>query len=273
MNSWIRYSRIILCNVLYMNYIERAIHISSIDRQKFGVSKPEDFTIKFTPQLHLDPNMQHELALDKISMTYSWHNITQEYQNNKIRYSHEAGSSWNTITFPDGMYSYSDLNDFIHNSMEVDGYKSPDGTYDINLLFILSTYKVVIELSNNFRLDLTVSNFGDLIGFDKKIVTSTEYGSRLPNITNSIDSLHINCDLISDSIVSGVSTNTLFVVATDNLRRSNPFTIEPRRALYNEISSSMISSIRIYVLDSLKRPVDLNGIDWYMNLILRSTSM
>ena len=256
-----------------MNYRERSIHISSIDRQKFGVSKPEDFTIKFTPQLHLDPNMQHELALDKISMTYSWHNITQEYQNNTIRYSHDAGSSWNTITFPDGMYSYSDLNDLIHTSMEVGGYKSPDRTYGINLLFILSTYKFVIELLNNFRLDLTVSNFGDLIGFDKKIVTSTEYGSRLPNITNSIDSLHINCDLISDSIVSGVSTNTLFVVATDNLRRSNPFTIEPRRALYNEISSSIISSIRIYVLDSLKRPVDLNGIDWHMNLILRSTSM
>ena len=150
-----------------MNYTERSIHISSINRQKLGVSKPDDFTIKFSPQLHLDPNMRHELAVDKVSMTYSWHNITQEYQNNTIRYSHDAGSSWNTITFPDGMYSYSDLNDFIHNSMDVDGYKSPDGTYDINLLFILSTYKVVIELSNNFHLDLTVSNFGDLIGFDK----------------------------------------------------------------------------------------------------------
>ena len=143
-----------------MNYTERSIHISSIHRQKFGVSKPQ-------LQLHLDPKMRQELAVDKVSMTYSWHNVTREYQNNTIRYSHDAGSSWNTITIPDGMYSYSDLNDFIHNSMEVDGYKSPDRTYDINLQFILSTYKIVIELSNNFRLDLTVSNFGDLIGFDK----------------------------------------------------------------------------------------------------------
>ena len=146
------------------------------------------------------------------------------------------------------MYSYSGLNDFIHSSVENNSHKDSDGTFGVNLLFILSTYKVVIELSNKFRLDLTASNFGDLIGFDQKIVTSTEYGTRLPNITNSIDSLHINCNLVSDSIVSGVSTNTLFTIPTDNLRRSNPFTIEPRRALYNGMSSSVISSIHIMFL-------------------------
>ena len=117
------------------------------------------------------------------------------------------------------------------------------------------------------------TEFGNLIGFDKKVITSTEYGTRLPNITNSIDALYINSDVVSDIIVSGISTNTPFVIPTDNVKRSNPFTIEPKRALFNRVSSNLISDIRFYIFDSLKRSVNLNGIDWYMNLFLRSTSI
>ena len=28
--------------------------------------------------------MTHEIALDKATMTYSWHNISEQYQNNEI---------------------------------------------------------------------------------------------------------------------------------------------------------------------------------------------
>ena len=49
---------------------ERAIHISSVKREKRGTSIPGDFTIKFNPPLKLDPEMKHKLALDRLSMTY-----------------------------------------------------------------------------------------------------------------------------------------------------------------------------------------------------------
>ena len=63
---------------------ERAIHISSINREKRGTSRPGDFTIKFNPSLKLDPEMKHQLALDRLSMTYSWYNIRSDYGNNKL---------------------------------------------------------------------------------------------------------------------------------------------------------------------------------------------
>ena len=50
---------------------ERAIHISSVDRQKIGQNKAEDFIIKFDSVLKLQNNMTHEIALDKATMTYS----------------------------------------------------------------------------------------------------------------------------------------------------------------------------------------------------------
>ena len=50
---------------------ERAINISSINREKLGRSSPEDFVIKFDPTMHLNTEMHHELAVDRVSMAYS----------------------------------------------------------------------------------------------------------------------------------------------------------------------------------------------------------
>ena len=102
----------------------------------------------------------------------------------------------------------------------------------------------------------------------KKLVTTTEYGTKLPNITNSIDSLNINTTAIK--YINGLNTDTIAVIPIDNLTRSYPFTFEPRRQLYCPVSSNNISEMKIYVSDSLGRPGDFNGIDWFMTLLLRS---
>ena len=132
-------------------------------------------------------------------MTYSWYNIRSDYKNNTIKYTHDKGVSWQTITFTDGIYSYSDINDYIHQYMAQKNHNSTDSSgnkqFHINVTFILSTYQMLLSFddSDNYQLDLKNTNFGDLIGFEKKkIVTMTEYGSKLPNITNSTDVLNIN---------------------------------------------------------------------------------
>ena len=102
-----------LSNYTKMIYMqEREIKITSVNRQKIGRSRPEDFSIKFNPPVHLDSNMKHELAVNRVSMTYSWHNINNKNNNNKIKYSKDSGVNWETITFVAGMYSYDDLNEY-----------------------------------------------------------------------------------------------------------------------------------------------------------------
>ena len=249
--------------------MERAIFISSVNRETIGDASPHNFRIKFTPTLRLPSGMKHSLALDKLSMTYSWHNITPAYKNNTLKYSHDEGHSWSTITFPSGAYSYDDLNQFIKEVLEQNGHSDPK-TDKIKITFVLTTYRVVIELADKFQLDLRGSQFGELVGFSKKQVTSTEYGTKLPNITNSVDALHILTDAVEESIVDGKLSDTMFVVPTDNLRRSYPFRVEPLRALFVPLKSNSIDEMQFRVNDALGRPVDLNGIDWHMSLILRS---
>ena len=67
--------------------IERPIQISSINRETSGISRPEDFIIRFTPPLQISEDMYHEIALNRVNMTYSWYNMRNDYNNNTIKYS------------------------------------------------------------------------------------------------------------------------------------------------------------------------------------------
>ena len=254
--------------------IEKVIYISSVDREKIGVSDSHDFKIKLKETYKLDKDMRHEIAVDSVMMTYSWHNISENQKNNKIKYSHDGGENWETINFLSGMYSYDDINDYIHQYMVREKHATED-KYPINIQFILSSYRVIIELEEggNYQVDLRGTEFGDLLGFNKKIITKTEYSDRLPNITNSIDKINIHSDLIRNSILSGYSDNQLAVIPTDNLTRSYSFKFEPRRLLFNEVGKSQLDEMRFYLTDALGRPINLNGIDWFMTLIMRSTPL
>ena len=136
------------------------------------------------------------MALDHLSMTAGWHNIRPEYENNKLVISKDGGNTWETISFPAGIFDYRDIDEFIHKAIGKTGDE-----YGISVLFDLTTYKVFIQLASDYRIDFTKSgNFNVLLGFEKKILSSSEYGKNFPNITNSVDNLYLKCNLLSDQM-------------------------------------------------------------------------
>lgn len=248
---------------------KQPIFISSRNRETAGLSRPDDFTIQFTPPLNLPKDRNHYLALDKIHLVYSWYNITQAFGNNTIKYSHDAGNTWTTITFTNGTYSYSDLNDYIKHAVFGNGHQQLLDN-KIRLTFINSTFRVLLELEDGFQIDLRGSKFNILIGFDQELVTATKYGDNIPDITNAIDSLHIKTDLVTESIVDGLLTDTLYIVDLENYVRGHPITLEPLDKQYVKLSSTYIPRARFRIVDDLNRPVDLNGINWRMILSLKT---
>ena len=76
-----------------------------------------------------------------------------------------------TITFVDGMYSYDDLDDYITQSIIQNEAKPSSARASIYILW-LSSYRVVIELDNQWQLDIRNSNFGALIGFEPKLINT-----------------------------------------------------------------------------------------------------
>ena len=121
---------------------------------------------------------------------------------------------------------------FIHQKIG----KLDDGeNYGINILFDLTTYKVFIQLDENYQIDFAGSgNFHDLLGFEKKLLKKVRFGAFLPNISNSIDNIYLRCSLLSDSIVSGKKSDVLFTFPTNTKTRSLPFKEHPTNKLFVE---------------------------------------
>ena len=245
----------------------RPLTFKSVDAKKENPqNKPGNFTVKFTPELFLEENKTHLMALDHLSMTASWHNIRPEYKNNKLVISKDGGNTWETISFPAGIFDYRDINEFIHKAIGKTG-----DNFGISVLFDLTTYKVFIQLANGFQVDFTQSgNFNVLLGFEKKIVSSSEYGANFPNITNSVDNLYLKCSLLSDSIVSGKRSNVLYSFSTSTKTRSMPFEIQPYNYLWSKINTKTITEVSFWLVDDEDREVDLNNIDISLTVVIKT---
>ena len=162
------------------------------------------------------------------------------------------------------------FNEYIKNITKIVHDGNKENEYPITLIFNETTFRVTITIANNYELDLTASNFNDLIGFDKKVLKSgNNTGVRVPNLSQDTDILNIHCDLINDSLVDGEDTDIIYSFSTSVLKPSYSFTIEPVRVTFNPINRNSISSINIYITDGKRRLIDLNGADTSFSLLLK----
>lgn len=237
--------------------MQKALFIKSSDGI-YHNSKPEDFTVRFTLELTFDGSKTYYIALDNLSTSYSLYNISSEYGNNTVKYSSNSGTSWSTITIQDENHTYDDLNSIISDAT----------SQKITIRFISYLFKVRVTLDDNHRLGLRSGNFADILGFDKKILTQTELGSKLPDITRSVDDLFIHTS-VSESVVSGQSSSCLYRFSVDNLALSYPFHIEPKRLIWAKLNTNRFRDLRIQIKDFRDRPINLNGLPVSLTLIIK----
>ena len=232
-------------------------------------NKPSDFTIKYTNPIVLEANKSYQIGLDRIiSMAFTWYNITASLNNQLIKYSSDGGSTWTNITFSEGVWVYTDFDDFIKEKTKTGTQEKP--IFPISIRFDNSTFRVVIKLAQNYQLDLRSSNFNDLIGFNKKILSASEnIGDYIPNLSQDREILNIHCDLISESSVDGVETDIIYSFSTSTLRPTYSFTQEPLRVMFSPVNRKIINSIRIYITDAKRRVIDLHHSDTAFSLTLK----
>ena len=167
-------------------------------------------------------NQRYVIGLDKVNtMTYSWHNVSPDNQNNIISY--HNGTEYKRIEISNGCYDYTELSDFIQETLITNGDLKPDKASPITIEFDLTSFKCFVSIIEPFALDLRGSNFGALIGFEPTVIRQTQYGTDIPNITNSLDTLHIHCDLVDNAIVDGEYDDVIYTIRAADLRRSYPF--------------------------------------------------
>ena len=78
-------------------------------------NEPHKFVLNLSQRLDLRSSNKH-VALQNLSIYYTWKNIRKQYKNNKLKI---IAPIWNDESeLPDGLYSVSDIQDYIEHIIE-----------------------------------------------------------------------------------------------------------------------------------------------------------
>ena len=250
--------------------MEREIVLYSFSVRNERNNRLGGFTTRFNPTLLLDNNASYYVGFNRIiSMFFSWTNVNSGYNNQKIAFSKDNASTFTDIDFAQGVWTCNDFDNYFKEQTKITDCEGND-VYPITLTFDEPTFRVIITLKTNYPLDLTKTDFNQLIGYDKVILRNERnICTRVPNLAEDTDVLNIHCDFISDSLVDGQESDIIYSFVTATLRASYGFVLKPRRAIFNSVNKTSISGIRIYITDELRRPVYLNNADTAFLIILK----
>ena len=219
-----------------------------------------DFNVLMEGDGLIFPNTnENYIALVTFNLNYTWNNIdSTKYNNNTVRYSSDNGSTFKTITFADGNYSYSDISNYISNYLESQG----DSKTGIQLYYVSSLKKIFIELESNYKIDFRSNkSFAKLLGFanSNAIITTSGYSNDTPDITNSLDNINVHCSLLSDTNYNGVRSDILYTFGVSEYRIGYTIPIKEQNVLtFHKMNNYLVKRMRIQIKDSLSRPVDLH---------------
>jgi len=223
----------------------------------------DNITVKVDPPIELDPNKRYELALTQLNAWNSVFNIDTDagYNNNTIAYRNTAGD-WKTVVFPDGNWQIENLQAYLTQQMDLNGdleYVDDEPHPDIILGGNYQTMKCFFIFTNDFAIDLTLSNFNELIGFDKGVYEDDTEGQYQVDITRGVNAWGLHCDLVEGALMNGKSSELLYSFRP-NAPPASAITIIPPHLIYVPLKNfNMIRSFNVRILDQLQRRLDLNG--------------
>ena len=103
--------------------MEREITLSSFSVKNERGNRPGDFTTRFTPTIQLGNDASYYIGFNRIiSMFFSWTNVNEGYNNQKIAFSKDDGRTWTDIDFAKGVWTYHDFDKYIkEETRTIDG--------------------------------------------------------------------------------------------------------------------------------------------------------
>ena len=84
------------------------------------------------------------------------------------------------MTFPNGMYDYKRINTFIQQHTGKVDPTNKDSDYIFPIYFDMSIYRIVTLIHDDYELDLSQGNFGELLGYGKTVLRGDVVGRKVP---------------------------------------------------------------------------------------------
>lgn len=246
--------------------LSEGIDVSSIDNVS---TQPHIISIKLPIRYTSGKN---RLGLTRISLPYSWFNLTASL-NNITGLSYIIGGTTFTINFPPGFYDISDLNEYFQDQMFINGHYLVDAggnnvfylSFTTNSIYfrttlVCSPVPTVLPSGWTNPAGLVLSgnapqivfsgatNFRNLLGFDAGTYPPTvqtallQYNGQVAPVIDTISAVNITCNWINASKFS-FRPNLLASFVPDNAFGS--------MLAYSPFSLTMLP-VRQYEWDSIE---------------------
>jgi len=244
--------------IVYKMEVDQTLLVLTSD----GKSDSSDFRTGLNVPFRVDGDEYFEIAVDKVSLWYSWYNISTKRGNNKFVYNN--GVEDVTITIDDGNYSIGGLNAFIHSRMKANGDYNSASTpesYYITIVPNINTNRVYAEVVGGYTMKFTDGTLYKLMGWNEDDeITASGDAPNIADFLNGLSSVLIRCDIVDGyaSVLDGVASD----VITSFFPQSAPSShieIIPRNLLFLRVNQTYVSSIRMYITDQKGDPIDFNG--------------
>lgn len=235
-----------------------------------GRERSSDFTIEVEPPLQLagkaadvkgnDSLIQEwNVALTSFSCFNSIPNIDATLYANNI-FTYDPGTGPINVVMDKGNYSIEAIQDEINASLQANALPLNSIVFTPNT----ATGKFSVTLAAGYSWDLTTSNLHLLLGFtlaQSPVLAGTTTGATTADMTNGITALYLRTNVVSDSIVNGAPSDTLYQYQP-NVKPNSALTLDIKTPIYVRCrTNQQISTIRLYVTDNRGRRVDYNGQD------------
>lgn len=164
-----------------------------------------------------------------------------------------------TITFPDGAYDSSDLNNYLKNHFTQLGYT----TYPFLLLSNNALQKIIIQLEPNYGIKIP-SALHTLLGFTANYTQFNNtaytvfYQATSSAKFNNVISLVLSCSIVNTDFNSGEISNSLCVIPITT-KVGSLLAYQPQNPTiqYTNLQGTNINSFTLTIRDQLNRTVTI----------------
>ena len=155
-------------------------------------NEPHKFFLNLSQRLGLRSLNKH-VALQNLSMNYTWKNIRKQYKNSKLMI---IAPTWNDdFELPDGSYPVSDIQDYIEYIIKKHEklIKIPTIHVYVNRI----NNRLVFKIKDGYKLELQTTETMKLFGCTKKLIGKTKNGENIPSL-EAVELFLVQCNLVDN---------------------------------------------------------------------------
>ena len=155
-------------------------------------SEPHKYFLDLSQRSDLRSS-EERVALQNVSIYYTWKNIRKQYKNNKLKII--APTLNDEFDLPDSSNSVSDIQDYTEYIIEK--HETLTTISPIHLYINIINNRLVLKIKDEYSLKLQTPETMELFGSTKKLIDKTKNGETVPSL-EVVEVLLVQCNLVDN---------------------------------------------------------------------------